>query len=706
MNENSPTSLDAAELYLNRELSLLEFNRRVLAQAADPRMPLLERLRFLTIVSSNLDEFFEVRVGLLKQRIELGLAMNSADQLTAPQLMRRISGICHQLVDEQYRLLNAVLLPELAGCGVHLIRRSRWTDAQRDWVRDYFHTQVQPLLTPVGLDPSHPFPVVQNKALNFIVTLEGQDAFERDANVAILRVPRSVPRVIQLPGEGDAFTLISSVIHANVAALFPGMQVTGCYQFRVTRNSNMWVDEDDIDDLLVALKGELHGRNYGSEVRLEVAESCPQSVAEFLLTKHQLGVGDLYQVNGPVNLHRLGGLVNSCDREELKFPPFTPGIPERLGPKQDLLATLRARDVLLYHPYHSYNPVVDLLWRAADDPAVLAIKMTLYRVGGTSPITEALIAAARAGKDVTVVVELRARFDEARNIDVATQLIEAGANVVYGVVGYKCHAKLLMLVRREGEALRRYVHVGTGNYHIRNAKLYTDYSLLTADPTIGRDVHMVFQELTGLGEVPTMGKLLHSPFTLLSTVLELVEAEITAAQAGKPARIVAKMNSLTERSVIQGLYRASQAGVQVDLIVRGICCLRPGLPGVSENIRVRSLVGRFLEHCRIWQFHAGGDDAIFITSADWMDRNLYRRVEVACPVSGDELQAQVDANLQLFLDDTRLAWTLGSDGTYVRVDEAGTLSAQSELMRRHGDHGGNKPPANLELTLDSGLKPV
>lgn len=683
MNQPKISDLSSKELYFNRELSFLEFNRRVKAQAGDERVPLLERLRFLTIVSSNLDEFFEVRVGLLKQRIALALPHQGADSTPAAVLHRQIRETVNALVTNQYELLNNTVLPALEQHGVRLLRRSRWTAAHKAWIANYFTEQALPVLTPVGLDPAHPFPVVQNKGLNFLITLEGEDAFDRDSGVAILQVPRCLPRVIRMPKEisdGQEFTLISSVIHANINALFPGMQVTGCHQFRLTRDSNMWVDEEEIDDLLDALKGELHGRNYGSSTRLEVAAGTPDYLIDFLLSHHGLGQEDLYVVNGPVNLHRLGALVNQAELDELKHPAFTPGLPQNLGPKQDLLATLRAHDVLLYHPYQSYNPVVDLLWRASTDPKVLAIKMTLYRVGGGSRIVEALLQAARAGKDVTVVVELRARFDEAENISLATRLAEAGANVVYGVVGFKCHAKTMLVVRREGGKLRRYVHVGTGNYHINNARLYTDYSLLSANPELGEDVHRIFMELTGLGKVREMNRLLHSPFTLREQLVKLIDDEATAALAGKPAWIQAKMNSLTEPTVIQALYRASQAGVRIDLVVRGICSLRPGMPGVSDTIQVRSIVGRFLEHDRVYAFHAGGKDLVYIASADWMDRNLWRRVEIACPVRSPELKARILENLALFLKDDALAWRMDQHGAYERVAEKGTVSAQDILL--------------------------
>ncbi|MCA8923717.1 MAG: polyphosphate kinase 1 [Planctomycetes bacterium] len=679
----------------NRELSLLEFNRRVLEQAKDQRTPLLERLRFLCISSTNLDEFFEIRVSGLKQQQELGITKPGADGLGPDETLQQISEVAHTLVDEQYRVLNEVIFPALGEEGIVVLRRERWSDAQRDWVRGYFQREVLPVLTPVGLDPAHPFPPVLNKGLNFIVSLSGEDAFGRDSGTAVVPVPRSLPRLIGMPEglgpEPQAFALLSSVIHAHVGKLFPGMKITGCYQFRVTRNSDLWVEEEEVDDLLHALKGELPQRNYGATVRLEVPAHCPEHTVEFLLEQFGLGPADLYQVDGPVNLHRLVALCGQLDRRDLKYAPFVPGLPKRLTGNPNLFEVINQGDVLLHHPYQSFTPVLELMRQAAYDPDVLAIKQTVYRIGEKSPVSELLLEAARRGKEVTVVVELRARFDEAANIELATRLQEAGANVVYGVVGYKTHSKMLLLVRREGNELKRYVHMGTGNYHAGTAKGYTDVGYMTCDPQVGADVHAIFQQLTGLGIVPQLARILHAPFTLHARLLEWIDHEAREAQAGRPARIVARMNSLSEPSIIRALYRASQAGVRIELIIRGICCLRPGVPGLSETIRVRSIVGRFLEHSRVYYFYAGGRELTYAASADWMSRNFFRRVETAFPIEETELKAQVVHDcLWTYLEDNAQAWELDAEGRYSRVEpEAGeeTHSAQRSLLEQlSGDH--------------------
>jgi len=685
---NPPPELTDGSLYINRELSLLEFNRRVLAQAKDPSVPLLERLRFLTIFSSNLDEFFEIRVAGHKQSVALELSRVGPDMLGAREALRRISVVAHDLVDEQYRVLNEELLPALAAEGIAIIKRSTWTPRQQAWIARYFEEQVLPVLTPVALDPSHPFPNVQNKGLNLIVNLEGKDAFGRESGIAILSVPRCLPRLIALPEEisesPDCFVMIRSVIHAHVGQLFPGMTVLACHQFRVTRNSDLWVDEEEVDDLLSALQGELPGRRYGAAVRLEIADNCSPAIAELLLEQFGLSQDDIYQVHGPVNLHRMAGVLDLVTRPDLVYPPFVAGVPHKVVPQSDLFAAIRQGDVLLHHPFQSFAPVVELVRQAADDPAVLAIKQTVYRTGADSPIAKALVDAARSGKDVTAVIELRARFDEAANIRLATRLQEAGANVVYGVVGFKCHAKMLLIVRREGERIRRYVHLGTGNYHTRTARVYTDFSYLTCRDDITEDVHTLFMQLTGLGEVVEMNRLLQSPFTLHASLLRMIDAEAEAARAGKPARIIAKMNSLSESEVIRALYRASQAGVSIDLIVRGVCRLRPGIPGVSENIRVRSIVGRFLEHTRIYYFYAGGEEQVFGASADWMSRNLIRRVEACFPIADKVLQARTRSEgLDAYLLDNVYAWELRSDGSYIRCSPTGDeepYSAQRLLL--------------------------
>ncbi|HDO33799.1 MAG TPA: polyphosphate kinase 1, partial [Chromatiales bacterium] len=514
------------------------------------------------------------------------------------------------------------------------------------------------------------------------------DAFGRSAEVAVAPAPRALPRIIQLPMEESGsgpfdFVFLSSVIHAYIDQQFPGMQVTGCYQFRVTRNSDLFVDEEEIDDLLRAVEGELASRRYGAAVRLEVAHDCPEDIVEYLLHKFQLGRDDLYQVNGPVNLNRLAAVCDLVDRPDVKYPGFTSGLPARLIGSPDLFEVLRKQDLLLHHPFESFLPVVDLLRQAAADPEVLAIKQTLYRTGPDSAIVDALVTAAQAGKEVTVVIELRARFDEAANIGLAERLQEAGAHVVYGIVGYKMHAKLILIVRREGRTLRRYTHLGTGNYHPRTARLYTDYGLFTSDPVIGDDIHRIFLQLTGVGRAPKIRKVLASPFALHGAMLERIDREARHAAEGRASRIIVKVNALVEPQVIQALYRASMAGVRVDLIVRGICCLRPGVPGVSERIRVRSVVGRFLEHTRVYYFLNGGESEVFCASADWMDRNFFRRVEACFPIESRALRERVIKELKFYLKDNTQAWVLQNDGTYHRRaprSGASAFSAQQRLL--------------------------
>jgi len=666
-------SLDDPALYFNRELCLLEFQDRVLELSREASTPLLERLRFLCISSTNLDEFFEIRVSGLLQQEALGVPREEADGMSAAQTLGRVAERAHALVDEQYRLLNEVLLPALEQEGVRLLKRGEWSERQQRWIQRFFMSEVLPVLTPVGLDPAHPFPRVLNKSLNFVVSLEGDDAFGREAGTAVVQVPRALPRLIRLPrkiasGPYD-FVLLSSIVHAHIGEVFPGMGVTGCFQFRVTRNSDLWVDEEEVDDLMRALKGELSGRNYGDAVRLEIDHNCPEETTQFLLERLELDRAQLYRVNGPVNLHRLSALHELVERADLKYPPFAPRVPRRLeSGGSDLFEVLRKGDLLLHHPFDTFAPVLELVRQAAADPNVLAVKITLYRTGADSPVVDALIEAARAGKEVTAVVELRARFDEAANISLATRLQQAGAIVSYGVVGYKTHAKLLLVVRREGRRLRRYVHLGTGNYHARTARVYTDVGLMSCNRQLGEDVHRLFLQLTGVGRVLRLGKLLQSPFTMQKTLLALIEREARSAAAGQRARIVAKMNALSDRKVIRALYRASQAGVQIDLIVRGVCCLRPGVPGVSDKIRVRSIVGRFLEHSRVFRFHAGGEELVWCASADWMTRNLERRVETCFPIEDARLAERVRAEcLDVYLEDNVQAWALLPDGKYRRL---------------------------------------
>lgn len=691
MTDTLPAARYPFDHFINRELGLLAFNRRVLAQAMDERVPLLERLRFLCIVSSNLDEFFEIRVAGLKEQIRANAQGITIDGLTAQEGLRRVSIEAHAIVREQYRHFNEVIMPSLAAEGIRFWRRAGWTDAQREWIRDYFLREVVPVLTPIGLDPSHPFPRVLNKSLNFAVELEGKDAFGRSSGAAIVQAPRALPRFIRLPEEiagcAHGFVFFSSVLHEFVEELFSGMTALGCYQFRVTRNSDLFVDEEEVTNLRTKLQGELPQRHFGDAVRLEVADNCSPAMTQFLLTQFGLDEADLYKVNGPVNLVRMMQVPDWVDRPDLKFPPFLSGLPKSLGKKTNLFDTLRQGDVLLHHPYQAFTPVIEMLRQAASDPQVVAIKMTVYRTGTDSVLMESLIRAAQNGKEVTVVLELMARFDEEANIGWATRLEEVGAHVVYGVVGYKVHAKALLIVRREEGVLKRYAHLGTGNYHPRTARLYTDFGLLTAREEITFDISEVFKQLTGLGKARTLKHLLQAPFTLHSTMVAAIRAEAEAARAGRPARIIAKMNALLEPETIEALYEASQAGVSIDLIVRGVCALRPGVPGLSENIRVRSVIGRFLEHHRIFYFHADGEERIYLSSADWMDRNFFRRIELAFPILDSKLKKRVIAEgFKLYLGDNQQSWDMHPDGRYQpkRNARARPHNAQQELMNLLG----------------------
>ena len=681
--------------YINRELSQLEFQFRVLAQAKDPDVPLLERLRYLCISCTNLDEFFEIRVAALRHFQQFGGAPPNAvgpDGMPISETLARVRARTVELVEEQYALWNKVLRPQLRKAGVSLVTRDEWNAKQRRWLREYFQAEVLPVLSPLGLDPAHPFPRILNKSLNVVVQLKGKDAFGREGHTALVRAPRSLPRIIRLPPEldGDAatqeFVFLSAILHEFVDELFPGMKVKGSYQFRVTRNSELIVDEEEVENLAHALKDELEDRGFARAVRLEVAETMPKSMVKELAAHFELNEDDVYRCNGPVNLNRVIAVYDMVDRPDLKFPPFTPRVHPHVAAHATVFDAARAGDLLLHHPFDSFTSVVELLRQASVDPNVLAIKQTLYRAGKDSPIVQCLVEAARAGKDVTVVVELRARFDEEANIQLANRLQEAGVQVVYGVVGYKTHAKMLLIVRREvAGKLRRYVHLGTGNYHPGNARSYTDISLVTCDPAIGEDVHRSFQQLSGLGPVIKLKHLLQSPFTLHKGLLSKIERETKHAKAGKPARIVAKINHLNEPTVIDVLYEASRAGVRIDLVVRGTCALRPGVPGVSENISVRSVVGRFLEHSRIYWFANAGEPEIYCSSADWLERNLLHRVETCFPILDPELAARVyEEGLENYLADNTQSWTLDPDGTYRRVvpGEAVPHSAQQHLLAK------------------------
>jgi len=686
-------NLTLPDYYLNRELSTLEFNTRVLSQASDTSIPLLERLKFLCIVSRNLDEFFEIRVSGLQQRREMGSSPAGPDMLSPSHVLNAISERAHELVAEQYRLLNDSLIPGLEHDGLRFVRRSDWTTKQRNWLKDYFFRQISPVLSPISLDPARPFPRILNKSLNFIIGLEGIHAFGRPCTTAIVQAPRSLPRLIRLPSElpktgSNDFVFLSSVIHGFIDELFRGMEITGCFQFRVTRNSDLYVDPEEIDDLKRAIEGGLLSSRYGAAVRLEIAHDCPAALADFLLRMFSLGAADLYEVNGPVNLNRLMAVYDLIERDDLKYPPFTPGRPQILLETDDIFASIDNKELLLHHPYESFSPVMELITRAAEDPEVLAIKLTLYRTSPESPIANALVAAAQAGKEVTVSIELRARFDEAANINLANRLQEAGAHVVYGVVGFKTHCKMAMIVRREKGELRRYVHLGTGNYHPGTARLYTDYSLLSTDEVLGKDVHEIFMQLTSMMQTPPLEKIYEAPFNLLQKIISHIDEEIRNVAAGGTGHIIAKLNALVEPEVIRALYKASCAGVFVDLIVRGTCCLRPGVPGISDNIRVRSIVGRFLEHSRVYYFHGNGEEHLFCASADWMDRSFFRRVETAFPIVDPDIKKRLIADLDCYLNDNTQAWELKSDGSYSRMQplsDDDATSAQGELIAALAD---------------------
>lgn len=681
--------LDDSSLYIHRELSQLQFNIRVLEQALDESYPLLERLKFLLIFSSNLDEFFEIRVAGLKKQINFAREQAGADGLQPHQALARISELVHEQVDRQYAILNDTLFPALAKQGITFIRRRYWTTKLKAWVRRYFRDEIAPIITPIGLDPTHPFPLLVNKSLNFIVELEGVDAFGRDSGLAIIPAPRLLPRIIRVPedvgGPGDNYVFLSSMIHAHADDLFQGMKVKGCYQFRLTRNADLSVDTEDVEDLARALRGELFSRRYGDAVRLEVVDTCPKHLRDHLLKQFGLTEGELYQVNGPVNLTRLFSITGLDNHPDLQYAPFTPVIPKLLQNAENIFNVVSKQDILLLHPFESFTPVVDLLRQAAKDPHVLAIKQTLYRSGANSEIVDALVEAARNGKEVTAVIELRARFDEESNLQLASRLQAAGAVVIYGVVGFKTHSKMMLILRRENGEIRRYAHLGTGNYHAGNARLYTDYSLLTADVALGEDVGKLFSQLIGMGKTLRMKKLLHAPFTLKKTLLDLIAKETAAAAEGKPAQIIAKFNALTDPKIIRALYKASQTGVKIDLVVRGMCCLRPGVPGVSHNIQVRSIIGRFLEHTRVYYFLNGGDELIYLSSADWMERNLDKRVETCFPVEGKKLITRVKKELESYLTDNTQAWVLQSDGRYLRQQPTGNQNprnAQAALLEK------------------------
>ncbi len=695
-------SLAPTERFSNRELSQLAFNERVLALAQRTDVPLAERLRFICIVSSNLDEFFEIRLSDLidEMRDEVGAMSGWGPQASQWGLYLRISERAHALVERQYALFNQTLMPLLEKRNIVVINHAKRTAAQRTWVREYFESEVRPLLAPIGLDPSHPFPQVMNKALNFIIALEGKDAYGRAAATAILKVPRVLPRVIPLPARlapGKlAFVMLTSVIRAHLADVFPGRVVTGFSQFRVTRDSDLWVDEREVKNLRQAMRVELTQRHFGNPLRLEVLRTCPPQLELMLREQFQLPNEAVFRVDGPVNLVRMTQLVDHISQPQLRWSSFVPAWPARVTQSAegaDMFDAMKRGDILMHHPFESFEPVIEFLRQAVLDPKVVAIRMTLYRTGTASILVDLLVDAARRGKEITVIVELKARFDEEANINLAERLEAVGAQVVYGVVGLKTHAKMLLVLRREEESSKRkesrarlvhYAHLGTGNYHPATTKLYTDFGMLTADPVLCADVERVFMHLTSQNKLARLTHLWVAPFTLHKRVIAAIAREAEIVRSGKPGRIVAKMNALIDEATINALYVASQAGVKIDLIIRGACCLRPGVKGLSENISVRSIVGRFLEHHRIYYFRNGGSDDVYLSSADWMGRNLFRRIEVAWPVLNRKLKQRViDEGLLPYLIDTANAWTLGPDGEYRPPKPRGPgYSSQRALLQQ------------------------
>jgi polyphosphate kinase len=669
--------------FINRELSWLEFNQRVLDEASNPETPLLERLKFFCITSSNLDEFFEVRVAGVKQQIESDVVERTVDGLTATETFRAISPRVRQMVDEQYSLWRKQLVPALANAGIRFLKIEDLKGGDREWIDKYYHSEVLPVLTPLAIDPAHPFPQLLNKSLNIILQLEKKEGRKTLRYQAIVQIPRNLPRLSRLPRQDSRmdYVFLGDLIKAHLSDLFPGTKIRGHWRFRVTRNSELYVEEEEAANLLKAVETELHNRRKGEAVRLEVEKGCPQVVQRALRNTLRLSDDDIYVIDGPMSP---GGLMRVCEGDhspELRDPPFLPPTSAMLRGREDLFAAIRERDILLHHPYESFNSVVGFLEQAARDPRVLAIKQTLYRTGGDMRIIGALMNAVKQDKQVTAVVELRARFDEANNIQWARQLEENGVHVVYGLVGYKIHAKASLVVRRDDDGIRRYVHLATGNYNPSTARLYTDLGLMTCRPEFGEDVTNLFNLLTGICQYQGSKKLLIAPFDLQKRILELIERETDHARQGLPARIIAKINSLVDAPVIAALYRASQAGVNIDLVVRGICCLRPGLPGVSENITVRSVVDRYLEHPRILYFENACRPEVFLSSSDWMPRNFYRRIETAFPIEDGVLRERIISEiLETCLADNTKARHLQADGTYrLHKPASKTAARRSQL---------------------------
>ncbi|MEM9445979.1 MAG: polyphosphate kinase 1 [Verrucomicrobiota bacterium] len=668
-NTETFLDLDSPELYINRELSWLEFNHRVLEEAQDPTHPLLERVKFLCIVSSNLDEFFEIRVAGIKQQIQNKTSDFGPDGLSSLQIFQGIRQRTLKLVEDQYRTWNEELLPTLVKQGIRFFKMEELEPECYAWLKDFFHEEIFPVLTPLAIDPAHPFPQLLNKSLNIIVMLEKPDNPD-ELRYAIVQVPRALSRLVAFPGDSPAchhFVFLSRLITHFISTLFPGSTVLGAWAFRVTRNSDLYIDDEEAQNLLSSIEEELLNRNKGAAVRLEVEYDCPGEVINYLLKVFELQEDDLYLANGSINLLRLMPICELDINPKLKDAPFTPCNPLPFAVGKTPFQSIFSHDILIHHPYESFSAVTELLEYAAEDPKVLAIKMTLYRTSGDSPVVKALINASHRGKQVTVLVELRARFDEANNIAWARRMEDAGIHVVYGLVGYKTHCKTLLIVRRDEDRIRHYAHLGTGNYHSKTARFYTDLGLFTVNPDIANEVAVLFNTLTGMSDYPGFNKLLIAPFDLANKSIELILAEADAARKGKPAYIFAKMNSLVDSATIKALYEASQAGVKVDLLIRGICCLRPGVPGVSDNIQVLSIVDRFLEHSRIFYFENSGNPKAYAGSADWMPRNLFRRIEAVFPIEDPQITGRIkDEIIDTYLKDTVKARVLNSDGSYMR----------------------------------------
>lgn len=681
-------TLENPEYYINREFTALAFNERVLQLARDARIPILERMRFLCICSSNLDEFFEIRVAGLKEKIALLSRKRNIDGLTADEIFSHLSKKAHLLSDELYDIFNKQLLPTLRQENIFFLSVDEWTDDIHLWAKHYFKNEILPIVSPIALDLAHPFPRLFNKSLNFIIALQGRDAFDRSIDYAVVHAPRSLPRMIHLPSElctngGSYFVYLSSIIQTHIHRLFPGMEINGCYPFRLTRNSDLFLREEEIEDLAVAVQRELFSRHYGHVVRLEIDKKCPHHIVDFLQQKHHLHHEDSYFCDGPVNLQRYHSVVNHIDRPDLNYPPMIVQYPTFSLNKRNLFNVLDEQDILLHHPFQSFDVVIDFVRQAAADPNVLAIKQTLYRTRSDSVMVKALIEAARSGKEVTAVVELRARFDEESNLRLANHLHEAGVLVLYGVMGYKTHAKMTLVVRRTHGKLKRYVHLGTGNYHEQTAKRYTDLGLLTCEPTITADTQIIFQQLTGLGKTVKLKALCHAPFTLQKNLLQHIEECATLAREGKDSEINIKINGLTDKTMIKALYLASQAGVKITLLVRSLCCLKPGIPNISENIRVISIVGRFLEHHRVYYFRKEAEELYFCSSADLMERNLYNRIEIMFPIYDEECKKRIKNEVfKNYLKDNSNAWEMRADGSYKALTH-GNYSAQEKLIQQY-----------------------